>query len=183
MVLIRRRPVTAEDREASASAAKELLIAHPLFQKAQSIACYMAQPDEFGSRLMIEEVWRAGKRCYLPVLSSDHLTFALYHFDTPLRLNRYHIAEPENTELLAADHLDLVIMPLSGFDLHGHRLGKGGGHYDRTFAFKREKPDGKPFLLGLGYQCQCVDHIPQDPWDVALDGVLTEQELKLFTQL
>jgi 5-formyltetrahydrofolate cyclo-ligase len=172
-----RHAVTASQASAAGLAAKQLLVSNPLFQTSQHIACYFSQNDEFDCEAIIQEIWRAGKICYLPVLSSNHLEFVVYHSDQPLQLNRYHILEPESGERLAVEKLDLVIVPLVAFDALGHRVGMGGGYYDRTFAFKRERAADKPFLLGLGYELQKVAAVPNNSWDVVLDGVLTEENL------
>ncbi len=177
-MLVKRRAVTAGEFSASGLAAKQLLITHPIFQKSQHIACYFGLEDEFNCMPIIEEVWHLGKQCYLPVLSLDQkksLEFVAYHPHDSLRLNRYRIFEPERDDRLSADQLDLVIVPLVAFDLKGHRVGMGGGYYDRTFAFQR--PLKKPYLLGLGYELQKVTEIPADSWDVMLDGILTEEKL------
>jgi 5-formyltetrahydrofolate cyclo-ligase len=69
-------------------------------------------------------------------------------------------------------------VPLLGFDRHGHRLGFGGGYYDRSFAFLRdlERPS-KPLLVGIGYASQEIDSLAPEDWDVRLDYVATEREL------
>jgi 5-formyltetrahydrofolate cyclo-ligase len=91
------------------------------------------------------------------------------------RKNRFGIAEYHGATRLAARQLDMVLLPLVGFDAAGHRLGQGGGFYDATFAFRRRRKHWKkPRLIGVGFECQRVDHIPTDPHDVLLDIVVTE---------
>ena len=85
-------------------------------------------------------------------------------------------------QLLPGISLDLVLVPLVGFDDQGTRLGMGGGFYDRSFAtrlFRRYWR--KPRLIGVAYELQRVAHLDRQPWDVALDGVVTEQRLYLFS--
>jgi 5-formyltetrahydrofolate cyclo-ligase len=97
--------------------------------------------------------------------------------------NRLGIPEPADTDAsLAPDALDVVLVPLLGFDRRGHRLGFGGGYYDRSFAFLRdvERP-AKPLLVGIGYALQEVERVPHEDWDVPLDYVATERELIDFT--
>ncbi len=182
VLLAMRRAITTEQRIAAAQAAKQLLVIHSLFHSSQHIACYVAQQDEFDCAPLIQEICRLGKKCYLPVLcpkQSHFLEFAAYRPEDPLRLNRYKILEPEANDKIATEKLDLVIVPLLAFDERGYRLGMGGGYYDRTFTFKRErKVAEKPYLLGLGYEAQKVAKVPNDAWDVMLDGVLTEEELR-----
>ncbi len=78
-----------------------------------------------------------------------------------------------------AQELDLVFLPLVAFDRVGHRVGMGGGYYDRTFAFVQQMHH-KPILIGLAYEMQQVDGLPFCTWDIPLDGVLTEKQLRLF---
>jgi len=170
----------AEQRRVAGQTAKQLLVTHSLFYTSQHIACYLGQKDEFDCTPIIQEMWRLGKKCYLPVLSlqkTNSLEFVIYHPDDRLRLNRYQIFEPESGDTLAAEKLDLVIVPLVAFDAQGRRVGMGGGYYDRTFAFKREGTWSKPYLLGLGYELQRIAEVPGESWDVLLDGVLTEKKL------
>ena len=73
-------------------------------------------------------------------------------------------------------------MPLVGFDLNGYRLGMGGGFYDTSLAYLRRRSAWKkPFLMGIAYECQKVETLPRDPWDIPLDAVLTEKKLYRFT--
>jgi 5-formyltetrahydrofolate cyclo-ligase len=68
-----------------------------------------------------------------------------------------------------------VITPLVAFDSLGSRLGMGGGFYDTTFMFKRYSySPQRPRLLGFAYDFQQVEKLESNPWDVALDAVLTE---------
>ncbi len=172
-----------EQRILASRAASQLLVTNPLFHTSQSIACYLAQTDELDCMAIIQKVWQSGKTCYLPVLSTQKkqsLEFVAYQLDDPLQLNRYNIFEPIQGHRLAADKLDLVIVPLVAFDRQQHRVGMGGGYYDRTFAFKNEGVTDQPFLLGLGYEFQKIEAVPNDFWDVMLDGVLTEKQVYLL---
>lgn len=102
------------------------------------------------------------------------MTFTLYEQDDEIQLNRFGIAEPVNrTQAIDSHELNVVLVPLRAFDRHGHRLGTGGGFYDRLFA----KIDKQPILIGVGYAIQEAANLPADPWDLVLDGVLTENGL------
>jgi len=74
--------------------------------------------------------------------------------------------------------LDLVLVPLVGFDADGNRLGMGAGFYDRHFAFLRHRSAWRrPLLIGLGFELQRVDRLPAGPHDVPLWGVVTERRI------
>ena len=87
------------------------------------------------------------------------------------------ILEPQDkAKKILAEDLDLVITPLLAFDAKGHRLGTGGGYYDRSFAFLYSNMKKKPLMIGLAYSFQAAECLPTDPWDIALDGVITEEK-------
>ncbi len=158
----------------------------PLFKSAKKIALYWEHDNEISTGPLIHSVLEQNKECYLPVLLLDphqKLAFASYTMDTPLIKNRYGILEPELnyssiTKLL---DLDIIFVPLVGFDNSGRRLGRGGGFYDATFAdFHKSNFNKWPKLIGLGYNCQQVDEIPADTWDWQLDAVITETDIINF---
>ena len=71
-----------------------------------------------------------------------------------------------------------MIVPLLGFDDECHRIGMGGGYYDRSFAFvRRLKHVRGPFLLGLAHESQHVAQMHAKPWDITLDAIVTERQL------
>jgi 5-formyltetrahydrofolate cyclo-ligase len=93
-----------------------------------------------------------------------------------MQYNRFGIAEPQGTEVLAARWLDVVFLPLVGFDRRGVRLGMGGGFYDRAFAFRQLRSVWHaPRLIGLAYAFQEVANIRAAAHDVLLDAVVTEE--------
>lgn len=113
----------------------------------------------------------------LPVLGEDErLRFAPWRPGDALVANRFGIPEPDlaPSSLLSASHLALAVVPLVAFDDRCHRIGMGGGWYDRTFAAHRESPSQAPLLVGAAYEIQRVPAIEPAPWDVRLDAVCTE---------
>lgn len=175
-----RKTIAHDKRFVASTVAADQLTKTSLFRNSQHIACYLAQENEFDCASIISKIWEAEKNCYLPILSDlKTLAFAPYKNTTPLTFNRYHIPEPDTSSRFPAEKLDLVLMPLVGFDLEGHRLGMGGGYYDRTFQFLRNQKH-IPFLLGIAYELQKIESIPVESWDISMDGVLTEERLYLF---
>ena len=94
--------------------------------------------------------------------------------------NRFGIPEPDvrGGGLIAARDLDLVIVPLLGFDKACNRIGMGGGYYDRSFAFARRLEHiSAPFMLGFAHEAQRVESLQVRPWDIPLDAVATQRRL------
>jgi 5-formyltetrahydrofolate cyclo-ligase len=177
-MLEKRTHVLQEMRQNAAFNALQLLKKTILFNDAKEIAFYLAKGNEFDCQSIIEESWKQQKTCYLPVLTPEKkLNFSIYTSHIKLMPNQYQILEPHNSPFQKADMLDLVLLPLVGFDRKGHRLGMGGGFYDRTFEFLLSSSKKKPFLLGIAFSFQEVDSLPSDSWDVNLNGILTEKEV------
>lgn len=124
----------------------------------------------------MEALWQDNKNCYLPILTAEKsLLFVPFQQGDPLIPNQYGIGEPVNQQqTISAEKLDMVILPLVAFDQRGNRLGTGGGYYDRSFAWKRNVRDKKPMMIGLGYAAQQADELPEEAWDIRMDGVITE---------
>jgi 5-formyltetrahydrofolate cyclo-ligase len=125
----------------------------------------------------IHWLWAQQKEVYLPVLhpfTPGHLLFLRYTATSPMTRNRYGIAEPEldMSQVVPHSTLDLICTPLVAFDAGGNRLGMGGGYYDRTLACWHEHRLG-PKPLGIAHDCQQVETVPQEEWDVPLPQIIT----------
>ncbi len=155
---------------------------HPLYKRSKRIAAYIAADGEMDPEYLIYSAWKANKQVYLPVLSpfAGRLYFAPYQGNCRLKLNRFQIAEPDvhPKHWLKPQQLDLILMPLVGFDSQGNRLGMGGGFYDRSLEFTRyrNKPH-RPYLVGLAHQLQEVKQLPHQPHDIPMQAIATEQQL------
>jgi len=150
-------------------------------RSARRLACYLPTNGEIDPTPLIDWALARGKRCYLPVLShidGNRLWFAPVDYQTPMGLNRYNIPEPQVPvrQMVRARKLDLVILPLVGFDAQCHRLGMGGGYYDRSLQQMRYRQHWrKPRLIGVAHDLQKVDTITVQPWDIQLDAIVTDQ--------
>ncbi|RDZ29614.1 5-formyltetrahydrofolate cyclo-ligase [Lysobacter silvisoli] len=171
----RRRALPAPQRIAGAERLAQHLLSLPFAPASGYVAGYWALDGEIGLH-----AWqlRLPPDCVycLPVLSAEGLLrFAPWRPGDPLASNRYGIPEPDvvPSSLLDARELSLAVTPLVGFDARGHRLGMGGGWYDRSFAFRQHQP-APPWLVGAAFEAQRVDALDRADWDVALDAVCTE---------
>ncbi len=142
------------------------------------IAVYAALPWELDAAPLIALAESRGCRVYLPRIDRRRASSAMRFVPMHGRweYNRLGIAEPQGSETLAARWLDVVFLPLVGFDRRGVRLGTGGGFYDRAFAFRHlRRVWHAPRLVGLGYAFQEVDRIDAAAHDVLMDAVVTEE--------
>lgn len=173
----KRRQLSLPVQEQAAKAIADRLFQQPYFHQSQHIALYLAFGAEVSTRLILDKATLLHKSCYVPMVQDSHMHFIKFNPESPLEKNRFGILEPslDPQYLIEPATLDLVLLPLVAFDQACHRLGMGGGFYDRTFGFKGTEL--KPRLVGLAYDFQCVDKIPRSNLDVSLDEVITEKKI------
>jgi 5-formyltetrahydrofolate cyclo-ligase len=176
----RRRALTPAQRADAAARLCHHALAARLFRVSRRIACYWPNDGEIDPTAIVEHACALRKQVYLPVLSRvqhDRLWFAQADADSTLRSNRFGIPEPvvAARALVRAQALDLIFVPLVGFDAAGNRLGMGGGFYDRSLAFLGHRRHWrKPHVVGLAYEFQRLDRLPTSHWDVPLAAVVTD---------
>jgi 5-formyltetrahydrofolate cyclo-ligase len=143
----------------------------------------MATAEEVDTAPLIELAMAYDKEIYLPVINTSRWRsgFMLFHRYKPgesrMIKNKFGIAEPEHRigTCITGDSLDLVCVPLVGFNDHCDRIGMGGGYYDRTFSrrtFRRRQ------LVGIAFECQRAEFEPA-PHDVPMDAIVTEGSVVL----
>lgn len=177
-----RRALSHREQRQHARGLARVLGRERLFLGARRVAHYWPADGEIDPLPLLERGAKTRRRAYLPVLHpgrAPRLTFAPYHPGEPLSLNRFGIPEPPSRRgRIHARHLDLLLVPLVGFDQRGQRIGMGGGFYDRSLAFLKRRPVWRrPRLIGLAHECQRLARIAPRPWDIPLDGIATERRV------
>lgn len=173
----KRRAVTPEVRaRASRQVARNIDRVFRL-RPGMRVAIYASFREELDSGPLLRLARQRGCRIFLPRIDSRTISMKFVEALAGARETTNHlgIVEPHGTRAIGARWLDLVLLPLVGFDAHGMRLGMGGGYYDRTFAFRNRHTAWRgPRLVGVAYSFQQVPSIAREPHDVQLDAVVTE---------
>jgi 5-formyltetrahydrofolate cyclo-ligase len=144
------------------------------------IAVYASLPSELDTAPLIALARSRACRIYVPRIDRHSLGRRMRFVELTgrQRRNRLGIDEPEGALTIGARWLDVVFLPLVGFDSRGVRLGMGGGYYDRAFAFRRWRTAWHaPRLVGLAYSFQQIESITAAAHDVRLDAVVTEERV------
>ena len=139
------------------------------------VAGYLAVGGELDPAPVLGACRDRGIVTLLPVIDGATLAFSPFDENSVMRPNRFGIDEPcVPPERRHAPHeVDIVLVPLVGFDTRLDRLGMGGGFYDRSFAGRRDMA-APPWLIGVAHEAQRIDDVHPDWWDVPLDMIVTE---------
>ena len=176
-----RKRLSKEQQAAAAAALSSLITAQEFYQTATKIAFYLAVDGEIDPQPLLSKALAEGKTCFLPIAGQHDeqlLSFAPYDSATELMENQWGIAEPHAPAIeVSPTSFDLVLVPLVAFDRECYRLGMGKGFYDRTFSFKIFNRSSQPLLIGLAYECQLTEGLPNESWDVSLDAVVTAEKI------
>jgi len=151
----------------------ERLAALDLYQRSLALHCYLPMRSEASTLPLLAQALASGKRVAVPVTQQGQPALEhswLYALDD---LERGAFGTPQPRVLAPCDPAlcDLVLVPLLGFDRRCRRLGYGKGHYDRLLATLHAP------RVGVAFAAQEFAHIPADAWDVALDAIVTEDEV------
>jgi 5-formyltetrahydrofolate cyclo-ligase len=178
-----RRAISAGEQQRHAERVARFVGAQRPFLRARRIAAYWPCDGELDPSPLQQRARALNKRVLLPVLRphpGKKLWFVHYRAGEPLENNAFGIPEPRlrNRRIHLPWELDLLLVPLVGFDARCNRLGMGGGFYDRTLAYLGHRRYWRrPRLIGLAHECQRLDRLESNPWDVPLDMVITEERV------
>ncbi len=165
-----RKNLTAQAIKDSSPQVTRHILQSSLWSNNQHIAIYLPFNGEVDLTELLND---SNKNLYVPSIQSERMQFHLFTPELAIKNHRYGIKQPDFVQGLAEPELDLCLMPLVAFDHKGHRLGMGGGFYDRYFANNQHT-----ILAGVAYQFQQIEQLPTDSWDVKLQYIFTEQGLQ-----
>lgn len=175
----RRRALSLPAQRLAARHLAQKLRTLPALTSARHVALYWPNDGEIDPRLLYRLTPRR-HHYYLPVLHAcpaNTLRFARWRPFMRLARNRFGIPEPHPAHTRPARAMDVILLPLVGFDAQGNRLGMGGGFYDRTLAFLHRIPRLRPRLVGVAHACQQVDALDAAAWDVPLALIVTDKRV------
>lgn len=182
-----RRDIPPPVRRQAGRAITRLALRHGLLARKRRLGLYIPAKGEIDCLPLLNRALWQGAECYLPVVPRARqrmLWFARLGDAPHWGVNRYGIPEygHRRSARVRAGELDILFLPLLGFDELGYRMGMGGGYYDASLAYlARRRHWHKPRLVGLAFDAQKVERLPRDPWDIPLDAVITERRYYRFS--
>ena len=162
-----KRAMTDEQIQSASEELGKLFLASEQYQNAKTIYGYLPYNQEVHTVPMLEQALRDGKQVAVPKVYGDEMRFIYLTDLSQVEKGYSGIPEPIADGPVANDPTALVLMPGLAFDPHGHRIGYGGGFYDRFLAAEPDHP-----TLALCYAFQMLPSIETESFDIPVDCVL-----------
>ncbi len=155
-----------------------------VFRNARTLLMYVSFRSEVGTTGFLQDILDLGKRLVLPVVDRRHSELKLYEIKNINELQPGYMGIPEpvvmQSRRVTLKDIELVVLPGTGFDTRGNRLGYGGGYYDRLLSYESRKLSRTDHLIttvALAFEEQIGDNIPAEPHDIKVDMIVTDERL------
>ena len=146
-------------------------------ESSKNTLLYFQYKNEIPTNLIIDELLKYSNNIYMPrIVSENELKFNLFKEGETLKKNKYGIDELMNEDYINPKVLNTMFIPFVGIDKNGHRLGYGGGFFDKTLE-KLKSQKCRPLFVGLGYDYQILEERFGESHDIKYDLVITESRV------
>lgn len=177
--ICQRTSLGEKERQKKSLIIQQKLMDLPEFQLAQTVMLFLNFREEVETTAMAEATIAAKKKLILPRCAPHGILLPIEVRDLKLDIEpgKYGIREPKLTlGVVEPSEIDLIIVPGSGFDLQGNRLGYGGGYYDRFFMLLNPLTP----RIALSFECQVVPEVPVGQYDAKMTMLITENGVYNF---
>jgi 5-formyltetrahydrofolate cyclo-ligase len=168
-----RDAIPPRDRAAMSREITRLLVDLPETKAADCVFVFNSFASEVGTHTLIERLVADGRRVCVPVLVDGALEAAAYTPGQAVVPSGYGAMEPRHRSIVEAFRIDLVVVPGLAFDRRGHRLGYGGGYYDR---YLRRLPPAVR-RISPAFHHQVVARVPRGDGDERVHAIVTDHEV------
>ena len=163
----RKRAMTEAEIVEKSRILTEKFLATDFYRNARTVYGYLPYNQEVRTVPLLEQAIRDGKQVAVPKVYGEEMKFILMDDLTEVEKGYAGIPEPVADGPVAEDKTALVLMPGLAFDPQGHRIGYGGGFYDKFLAAEPDHP-----TVAMCYDFQLVEDIPTEDYDIPVDCVL-----------
>ena len=165
--------ISGKEKERKVAELKNKLFSLEEFKKAKCVMFYVSKHYEVNTHEMIDEAIAMGKKIVVPITFKEEKMLRpseLKDRKNELIEGHFGVHQPHERHIrpVPIEEIDLMVIPGIAFDKCGHRLGHGGGYYDRFL----EKTPPQVFTVGLAFNFQVVDELPRHDKDIPVDKVL-----------
>lgn len=167
MIRDKKRAMTAAQIAAASKRLEELFLQTAEYANAGTLYAYLPYNQEVRTEGIILSALADGKKVAVPKVYGEEMRFILINNLDGLEKSDMGIPEPIADEPIAADPTALILMPGLAFDPQGHRIGYGGGFYDKYLSKEPTHP-----TVALSYDFQMLPQLETDPFDIPVDKVI-----------
>lgn len=168
----KKRALTSEEIDSKSQVIIDRLCQCERYICADKIYAYVNYNQEINMSILFETAWAHGKKIFVPRVNGKEMIFCRINSMDDLEKGTYGIMEPKMTCEIDNEFAGVMIMPGLAFDKMHHRIGYGGGFYDR---YLNEHPD---FVkIALSYDFQVFEEIESEEFDIPVDLVISESEI------
>lgn len=168
-IRIAKKGLTLEEKILRSRPIMQKVAELPQFKEAETILLYWSMDDEVQTHEFVDQ-WYGQKRILLPCVDGDDLLLRQYTGRECLKAGeQFGIGEPTGEVFSELEKIDMIVVPGVAFDHHNNRMGRGRGFYDRML-----KNTPNAFKVGVAFDFQVMEQIPTEPFDVAMNQVITE---------
>ena len=167
MIRAQKRAMTEQEIESKSQRLTELFLATDAYRQAKTIYGYLPYNQEVRTEALLEQALRDGKRVAVPKCYGDEMRFIYLDDLSKVEKGYCGIPEPVDDEPVGDDPTALLLMPGLAFDEEGHRIGYGGGFYDKFLMQEPEHP-----TLALCYDFQMLPELHTEEFDIPVDRVI-----------
>ena len=166
--------LSVEERVKLSNLAVEKFLAHPIYKSSKVIMAYMSTAEEIQLQGFLSTAIDEKKILAVPFLEGREMYATVLPNLEDLEIGAYGILTVNNNvrKIIDAQEIDCIITPGLAFDVQGHRLGRGGGYYDK---FLSRAVNAKK--IALSYDFQIVDKVPVEPHDLNIDVIITPTKI------
>jgi 5-formyltetrahydrofolate cyclo-ligase len=139
----------------------------------ETVMVYTSKDKEVNTADLITTLIERGNPVVVPVIVKEDVSLRLSYLRSLSSLvpSTFGVPEPVGNEIPATSgDVDLIILPMLGFDRTGRRIGYGAGYYDRFLAKNQ-----KLRKIGIAFACQEYENLPADEHDITMDSIITEE--------
>ena len=161
-------------RQRLSSLACKVLLELAEYRRAETVMAYIPLAEELDIEPVIEAAWGAGKVVAMPrIIWERHelRPIVTHNLVDDVMPSRHGLREPAGDEEVGLEQIDLLVVPALGFDERGHRMGRGGGFYDRFLA----EPKLRAKTVGITFHQQVLGELPVLSHDQAVDMIVTDE--------
>ncbi|MBR6698183.1 MAG: 5-formyltetrahydrofolate cyclo-ligase [Lachnospiraceae bacterium] len=166
-----KKTLSNQEIDSRSSKITESLLALDVYKNSKDVLVYVNYNQEVSTTDIIDDALKSGKNVYVPKIFENAMEFIRISSRNELLKGAYGILEPVTDEY-QSPMTGLMILPGMAFDKNMHRIGYGGGYYDRYLARQNTL-----YKLALAYDFQVLDEIVYDEYDKTMDMIITDTKI------